>query len=73
MVADAARDNANTDGCNPRPCPPPENKTDLIGYWNMGACHFGNLTCHQLPDYAFTVVAGLGGVLLLVLLTKRRR
>jgi hypothetical protein len=74
MVADAARDNANTtDGCNPRPCPPPTNKTDIIGYWNMGACHFGNLTCHKLPDWGFTVVAGLGGVLLLVLLTKRRR
>ena len=74
MVADAARDNAGKDlGCTPRACPPPSNKTDIIGYWNQAACHFGNLTCHQLPDYAFTVVAGLGGVLLLVLLTKRRR
>lgn len=61
------------DGCSPRPCPPPSNKTDIIGYWNQAACHFGNLTCHKLPDWGFTVVAGLGGVLLLVLLTKRRR
>lgn len=65
----AAPDNG---GCKKKACPPPPNKSDIIGYWNQASCEFENLTCGALPDWGFSVIVGLGGVLLIGLLFKRR-
>lgn len=62
----------NDNGCKKKACPPPPNKQDIVGYWNQASCEFENLTCGALPDWGFSVVVGLGGVLLLALLVKRR-
>jgi hypothetical protein len=59
-------------GCKKKACPPPPNKSDIIGYWNQASCEFENLTCGALPSWGFSVIVGLGGVLLIGLLTKRR-
>jgi hypothetical protein len=62
----------NDNGCKKKACPPPPNKSDIIGYWNQASCEFENLTCGALPSWGFSVIVGLGGVLLLGLLLKRR-
>lgn len=62
----------DTNGCKQKPCPPPPNKSDIVGYWNQASCQFENLTCGALPDWGFSVIVGLGGLLLIGLLTKRR-
>jgi hypothetical protein len=50
-------------------CGPPKSG-DPISYWNNLACQWESAT--GLPDYSLTVVVGLGGLLMLGLLTKRR-
>ena len=62
----------DNNGCKKKACPPPPNKQDIVGYWNQASCEFENLTCGALPDWGFSVVVGLGGVLLLGLMLKRR-
>lgn len=62
----------DANGCKKKACPPPPNKQDIVGYWNQASCEFENLTCGALPSWGFSVIVGLGGVLLLGLLVKRR-
>ena len=52
-----------------KPCGPPKSG-DPISYWNNLACQFESAT--GLPDYGLTIIVGLGGLLILGLMTKRR-
>jgi hypothetical protein len=62
----------DNNGCKKKACPPPPNKSDIIGYWNQASCEFENATCGALPSWGLSVIAGLGGVLLIGLLVRRR-
>ncbi len=50
-------------------CGPPKSG-DPISYWNNLACQFESST--GLPDYGLTIIAGIGGLLVLGLLVRRR-
>lgn len=71
-----AANRSNSGGGNGTPktglgkiCGPPKSG-DPISYWNYLACSFESST--GLPDYGLTIIAGIGGLLVLGLLTRRR-